>query len=399
MTQVVGEHLYKIFGNDPDRARSLIEQGKTRNEIQEETGQVAAVVDASISVEKGSIFMIMGLSGSGKSTLLRLINRLIEPTYGTVYIDGDDISKLSAKELRELRARRISMVFQRFALFPHRTVLENAAFGLEIQRRPEEEREKLAREALESVGLAGWENNFPEQLSGGMQQRVGLARALATQPEILLMDEPFSALDPLIRREMQEQLLELQSELGVTIIFVTHDLNEAMMLGDAIAVMRDGWIVQQGSALDILERPANDYVASFIADVDRSRVITVETVMEDSLVTASADDPAHQALEILEKGDTSAVYVTEERSDRVVGVVDREALTERPDGRSTTLSAAMIEDFPRVTRDTVIGEVFGMAAESPLPIAVVDDEGNVLGVVSREALLEAAKGVTAPNDS
>ncbi|MET7681726.1 glycine betaine/L-proline ABC transporter ATP-binding protein [Streptomyces sp. NPDC005423] len=282
------EHLHKVFGRRPDQAVERLRQGAQREELRAE-GTTAAVVDASFSVAPGEIFVVMGLSGSGKSTLLRMLNGLLEPTAGRVLFDGQDLTALTDRELRAVRARKISMVFQHFALFPHRNVRENAAYGLEVQGVPRAERERRADEALALCGLAGWEASWPDELSGGMQQRVGLARALATDADLLLMDESFSALDPLIRRDMQDQLLELQKSLRKTIVFITHDLNEAMRLGDRVAVMRDGRIVQTGTAEDILIRPADDYVSSFIQDVDRSRVLTASAVMDTDVRGDEAD--------------------------------------------------------------------------------------------------------------
>ncbi|MEU0201403.1 MULTISPECIES: glycine betaine/L-proline ABC transporter ATP-binding protein [unclassified Streptomyces] len=281
------ESLYKVFGRRPDQAVERLRNGAGREELRAE-GTTAAVIDASFTVEPGQIFVVMGLSGSGKSTLLRMLNGLLEPTAGHVRFDGQDLTTLTDRELRQVRSRKISMVFQHFALFPHRSVRENAAYGLEVQGVPRAERARRADEALALCGLAGWEKSWPDELSGGMQQRVGLARALATDADLLLMDESFSALDPLIRRDMQDQLLELQQKLKKTIVFITHDLNEAMRLGDRIAVMRDGRIVQNGTAQDILLRPENDYVASFTQDVDRSRVLTAGELMDTSV---TADDP------------------------------------------------------------------------------------------------------------
>lgn len=282
------EHLYKVFGRRPDQAVERLRQGADREELRAD-GTTAAVIDASFTVEPGEIFVVMGLSGSGKSTLLRMLNGLLEPTAGQVSFGGQDLTELGARGMREVRSKKISMVFQHFALFPHRSVRDNAAYGLEVQGVPRAERARRADEALALCGLAGWEKSWPDELSGGMQQRVGLARALATDAELLLMDESFSALDPLIRRDMQDQLLELQKTLKKTIVFITHDLNEAMRLGDRIAVMRDGRIVQLGTAQDILVRPANDYVASFTQDVDRSRVLTADAVMDRAVHGDEAD--------------------------------------------------------------------------------------------------------------
>ncbi|MGW5305166.1 quaternary amine ABC transporter ATP-binding protein [Streptomyces griseoluteus] len=286
--RIEAEHLYKVFGRRPDQAVARLEQGADREELRAE-GSTAAVVDASFAVAPGEIFVVMGLSGSGKSTLLRTLNGLLTPTAGRVRFDGRDLTALGDRELREVRTHKISMVFQHFALFPHRSVRDNAAYGLAVQGVPRAERERRADEALALCGLAGWEDSWPDELSGGMQQRVGLARALATDADLLLMDESFSALDPLIRRDMQDQLLELQKTLRKTIVFITHDLNEAMRLGDRIAVMRDGRIVQTGTAEDILLRPADDYVASFIQDVDRSRVLTASAVMDTDVRGDEAD--------------------------------------------------------------------------------------------------------------
>ncbi|MFF4648832.1 glycine betaine/L-proline ABC transporter ATP-binding protein [Streptomyces sp. NPDC001380] len=272
MSLLEADHLFKVFGKHPDDAVERLRSGAGREELRED-GATAAVVDACFEVGEGEIFVIMGLSGSGKSTLLRMLNGLAEPTAGRVLFDGQELTALNGRELRSVRSHRISMVFQHFALFPHRTVLENAGYGLEQQGVERGERDRRAAEALELVGLGEWQDSWPDELSGGMQQRVGLARALATDADLLLMDESFSALDPLIRREMQEQLLQLQQQLRKSIVFITHDLNEAMRLGDRIAVMRDGRIVQQGTPAEIVLSPADDYVAAFVEDVDRDRVL------------------------------------------------------------------------------------------------------------------------------
>ncbi|MHB9754848.1 quaternary amine ABC transporter ATP-binding protein [Streptomyces sp. BYX5S] len=333
MSRLEAEHLYKVFGRRPDEAVEKLRSGADREDLRAE-GTTAAVIDASFTVESGQIFVVMGLSGSGKSTLLRMLNGLLEPTAGHVRFDGQDLTALAPKELRQVRSHKISMVFQHFALFPHRSVMENAAYGLEVQGVARAEREERAVEALRLAGLEGWEKSFPDELSGGMQQRVGLARALATDADLLLMDESFSALDPLIRRDMQDQLLELQKTLKKTIVFITHDLNEAMRLGDNIAVMRDGRIVQIGSAEDILVTPANDYVASFTQDVDRSRVLSARAIMAEP----------------------EAGY---------------------------DLAAAPA----KVHQDAPIVDLFTPCSTSGIPVAVVDDEGALQGVVPRERLL------------
>ncbi|MFD8125162.1 glycine betaine/L-proline ABC transporter ATP-binding protein [Streptomyces albidoflavus] len=355
MSRLQAEHLYKVFGRRPDEAVQRLEKGVDRDELRAE-GTTAAVIDASFSVEPGQIFVVMGLSGSGKSTLLRMLNGLLEPTAGHVRFDGQDLTELAPAELRAVRSQKISMVFQHFALFPHRSVLENAGYGLEVQGVPRAERERRALEALELAGLAGWEKSWPDELSGGMQQRVGLARALATDADLLLMDESFSALDPLIRRDMQDQLLELQKRLKKTIVFITHDLNEAMRLGDRIAVMRDGRIVQIGTSEDILVTPANDYVASFTQDVDRSRVLTAGAIMADADTVTAAPAAAKSGEKSLGKA----------------------ARTERE----------ILDAAPAVVgADTPIIELFTPCATSTEPVAVTDAAGKLVGVVPRERLL------------
>ncbi|MFI1886597.1 glycine betaine/L-proline ABC transporter ATP-binding protein [Streptomyces jumonjinensis] len=344
MSRLQAEHLYKVFGRRPEEAIRRLEGGADREELRAD-GITAAVIDASFTVEPGQIFVVMGLSGSGKSTLLRMLNGLLGPTSGRVLFDGQDLTALSPAELRAVRSRKISMVFQHFALFPHRSVLENAAYGLEVQGVPRPERERRAAEALALAGLAGWEDSWPDELSGGMQQRVGLARALATDADLLLMDESFSALDPLIRRDMQDQLLQLQKTLKKTIVFITHDLNEAMRLGDRIAVMRDGRIVQLGTAEDILVTPATDYVASFTQDVDRTRVLTAGAIMAD--------------------------------------VQDA-----RGPGRTAASPEEILASAPaRVTADTPIAELFTPCSTSTAPVAVVDERGELIGVVPGSRLL------------
>ncbi|MFD4138439.1 glycine betaine/L-proline ABC transporter ATP-binding protein [Streptomyces sp. NPDC058572] len=360
VSRLQAEHLYKVFGRRPDEAVTRLEGGAGRDELRAD-GTTAAVIDASFTVEPGQIFVVMGLSGSGKSTLLRMLNGLLEPTAGRVLYDGRDLTALGARDLREVRSKRISMVFQHFALFPHRSVLENAGYGLEVQGVPREERARRAAEALELVGLAGWENSWPDELSGGMQQRVGLARALATDADLLLMDESFSALDPLIRRDMQDQLLHLQKRLKKTIVFITHDLNEAMRLGDSIAVMRDGRIVQLGTAEDILVTPADDYVASFTQDVDRSRVLTAGAIMADP----------------------ETVYGTRTDSGKVL----RSA--------ADVLAAAPAT----VTERTPVIELFTPCADSGHAVAVVDDEGELTGVVPRGRLLAVLGEPMSPADT
>jgi glycine betaine/proline transport system ATP-binding protein len=356
-------------------------------------GKTKAVIDASFDVKRGEIFVVMGLSGSGKSTLIRMLNGLLEPTSGTVTVAGTAISGLPAAKLREVRKRSVSMVFQHFALLPHRTVIDNVAYGLEIQGVAKAERLERADTIIRLVGLDGRQNSLPSQLSGGMQQRVGLGRALASDTDILLMDEAFSALDPLIRREMQEQLIELQSELGKTIIFITHDLNEAMFLGDRIAVMRDGRIVQIGTPEEILTDPANDYVAQFVQDVDRARVLTAASVMEParSVVTVTAGPRA--ALRTMRDLQSQATFVLG-RDRTFAGVVrDRDVLRQVKRGE-TDLRSILLDDATTVTSDVVISELVELSVGSDLPIAVLDDKKRLIGVIPRVTLLAALGNVS-----
>ncbi|MFC5928683.1 glycine betaine/L-proline ABC transporter ATP-binding protein [Cryobacterium melibiosiphilum] len=354
---------------------------------------VAAVIDASFEVKRGEIFVVMGLSGSGKSTLIRMLNGLWETTSGTVTVGGTDITGISAAELRDVRRQSISMVFQHFALLPHRTVIDNVAYGLEIQGMGRVERLARAQTIIDLVGLGGWADNLPSELSGGMQQRVGLGRALAADTDVLLMDEAFSALDPLIRREMQEQLIELQEALGKTIIFITHDLNEAMFLGDRIAVMRDGRIVQIGTPEEILTDPANDYVAQFVQDVDRARVLTATSVMEPvrSVVTKTAGPRA--ALRTMRDLQTSVVFVLN-RDRSFAGIVrDRDVLKMVKAG-DTDLRTIIRDDATTVSPDTALVDLVEPSVGSDLPIAVVDAKNRLLGVIPRVTLLAAIGNVT-----
>jgi len=279
MSKIKINNVYKIFGNTPAEVLPMVKEGSTKEEVLEKTGHTVGLDNVSLSIQEGETFVCMGLSGSGKSTLIRHLNRLIDPTDGDIIIDGSNIMELNEQELINFRKNELSMVFQRFGLFPHKTVIENVAYGLEIQGKPIEERKNIAMTQIESVGLQGFEDQYPNQLSGGMQQRVGLARALATNPQILLMDEAFSALDPLIRSDMQNQLLELQAKLKKTIVFITHDLDESLRLGDHIGILNGGRLVQAGTPEQIIMNPADDYVEAFVKDVNRAKVLRAKTVM------------------------------------------------------------------------------------------------------------------------
>ena len=282
MSKIEIKNVYKIFGDQPSKVLPMVKDGATKEEVLEKTGHTIGLDNVSLSIEEGETFVCMGLSGSGKSTLIRHINRLIDPTSGEVSVEGTNVMNLDQKQLIEFRRHKMSMVFQRFGLFPHKTVIQNVGYGLEMQGRPEEEIKKISMEKIESVGLTGFENQYPNQLSGGMQQRVGLARALATNPEILLMDEAFSALDPLIRSDMQKQLIDLQAELKKTIVFITHDLDESLRLGNHIAILNAGKLVQVGTPVDIVMNPADDYVAAFVKDVNRAKVLKAKVIMTNA---------------------------------------------------------------------------------------------------------------------
>lgn len=386
-SKIVIEHLYKIFGHEPNKAISLLQQGLGKEEILKKTGHTVAINDVSITIEEGEIFVIMGLSGSGKSTLVRCVNRLVEPTKGKIVIDGEDVLAMAPRELRELRRKKIGMVFQKFGLFPHRTVMGNVEYGLEIQGIPAAERKEKAAQALDIVGLLNWAGSYPASLSGGMQQRVGLARALANDPDILLMDEAFSALDPLIRKEMQDELLELHSRLRKTILFITHDLDEALKLGDRIAVMKDGEVVQVGTPEEILTNPANDYVRDFVQDVDRGKVLTARSIMIKPEVITSKDGPKVAMRKMKETGLSSVFVVDPHRT--LMGIVTADAILEQDNWEAKDLSSVLITDVPTTSPDTPVNELFPIAAETKIPISVVDEHHKLLGIIPRVAILAA----------
>lgn len=386
MTAITVKNAYKVFGRRADEALPKLQAGATAEEVKD--FGTAAVIDASFEVKKGEIFVVMGLSGSGKSTLIRMLNGLWTPTAGSVEIGGKDLTQISSADLRETRQKNISMVFQHFALLPHRTVLDNAAYGLEVQGMSQAERNERAREALAMVDMEGWDNHLPSQLSGGMQQRVGLARALAADTNILLMDEAFSALDPLIRREMQSQLIELQQKLGKTIVFITHDLNEAMRLGDRIAVMRSGRIVQIGTSEQILMEPANDYVARFISDVDQSRVLTASVIMEQPPQTLGARQGPRSAHRLLRQSQNSWLLVLN-RDRTPYGIVWEDDIAEAVKNGEDELPWREKHQMPIVQEDTPVADLFNLSAKHSNPIVVVDDQGRFSGVIPRVTLLAA----------
>lgn len=381
-------NLSKIFGSKPEKALLMLRDGKTKNEILEKTGQTVGLNNISFQVFKGEIFVLMGLSGCGKSTLLRCLNRLINPTVGSIVINGNDIVTMNEDEIRDFRRKQAGMIFQNFALLPHKTVLDNVAFGLEIQGMALEERYAKAAEALKMVGLAGYEQSMPDQLSGGMKQRVGLARALASDAEILLMDEAFSALDPLIRRDMQDELIELQERLSKTIIFVTHDLDEALKLGSRIALMKDGKIIQVGTSEEILMNPSNEYVERFVADVDMTKVLTAQDVMKkaDPIISCRSG-PRLAARLMKEYGISSLFVVTQHRL--LKGIVFIDDVVEAVKNDHTTLEEIVINDLTTIDLATPLADIIPIIADSKYPLPVLDQDGKLKGIIVRGSVLSA----------
>lgn len=386
--QIEVKKLSKIFGSKPERALQMLSEGQTKDEILEKTGLTVGLNDISFQVFKGEIFVLMGLSGCGKSTLLRCLNRLINPTAGSIVINGNDIVTMSEDEIRLFRRTQAGMIFQNFALLPHKNVLDNVAFGLEIQEMGLEERHTKAAEALKMVGLAGYEQSMPDQLSGGMKQRVGLARALASDAEILLMDEAFSALDPLIRRDMQDELIELQERLSKTIIFVTHDLDEALKLGTRIALMKDGKIIQVGTSEDILMNPSNDYVARFVADVDMTRVLTAQDVMKKADPVISCKSGPRLAARLMKEYGISTLFVVTQHR-LLKGVVLIDDVVEAVKNDHKTLEEIVINDLTRIDLLTPLADIMPIIAESKYPLPVIDQDGKLKGIIVRGSVLSA----------
>lgn len=384
MNKIHVKNLTKVFGSNPKEGVKRLYQGQTKEQILKETGMTVGVNNASFEVKPGEFFVLMGLSGSGKSTLIRLINCLIEPTSGEVLIDGQDITKMNKNDLMQTRRKKLSMVFQKFALFPHRNVLENVAYGLEVQGEEKGIREEKARKAIEDVGLKGYENSYPDQLSGGMQQRVGLARALANDSDILLMDEAFSALDPIIRKEMQDELLQLQSKLGKTILFITHDLDEALKLGDRIAIMKNGEIVQIGTADEILENPANEYVYNFVEDVDRSKVLMASNIMKKPDVITTWKDGPRVAMKKMEDAGLSSIFVVD-KDKNLKGILTIDAAI-KAYKENKWVEDVLESDFHTTAPTTPLSELIGLAAETKYPIAVVE-ENKLVGIIVRVSIL------------
>ena len=390
--KIVVQDLYKIFGNQPKKALALLGQGEEKDAIFEKTGMTVGVQGASFTVKEGEIFVVMGLSGSGKSTLVRMLNRLIEATSGRVLLDGEDVTTMDDDALRRMRRSKMSMVFQSFALMPHLTVVENVALGLEFEGIAKEERINRSLEALEQVGLSAWGESYPSELSGGMQQRVGLARSLAVNPDVLLMDEAFSALDPLIRTEMQDELLRLQEEHKRTVVFISHDLDEAMRIGDRIAIMEGGRVIQVGTPEEILQNPENEYVRAFFRGVDPTQILTAGDIVRNTQVTLIRH-PAHgprAALSRLVNQDRDYGYVLDARK-RFVGVVSTDSLKEVIDlpKDERDITDAFLDGAESVNASESMQEILPLITANPWPVPVVNDESRYLGVVSRNMFLKS----------
>lgn len=392
------KNLYKIFGENPERAFKLIEKGKSKEEIFAKTGLSVGVNNANLAIEEGEIFVIMGLSGSGKSTMVRLLNRLIKPTKGQVLIDGEDIASISDEALRSVRRKKISMVFQSFALMPHMNILENTAFGLELAGISQQERNEKAIDALRQVGLENWAASYPDELSGGMRQRVGIARALANNPDVLLMDEAFSALDPLIRTEMQDELIKLQDNTQRTIVFISHDLDEAMRIGDRIAIMQGGHVVQVGTPDEILKNPANDYVRTFFKGVDLSHVFSAKDIAKRRHATVIRKTPGfgpRSALKLLQDEDRDYAYVLEKGA-KYMGIVSIDSLKNAL-SHNLTLDSALLSEPTAISADTPLSELISLVAQSPCATPVIDEDQRFLGIITKGMLLQALDKET-PND-
>ena len=397
MSYIEIKNLYKIFGPRPQEALALLNKGVSKDSILKKTKHTIGLQNVSLSIERGETFVVMGLSGSGKSTLVRCLNRLIEPTTGEILVDGKDVLKFNKDELTNHRRRTMTMVFQRFGLLPHRTVLENIAFGLEITGVDQEERKVKAMKWLETVGLKGYASSYPKSLSGGMQQRVGLARALCNDPDILLMDEPFSALDPLIRREMQNELIDLEGTIQKTIIFITHDLDEALRLGDRIAILKDGLVVQVGTPEDILANPADAYVEDFTRDVNRIRVLTAGVAMVKPYAVVFGRSGPRVALDIMQKESHSSVFVVD-REGKLLGLITADQVIEAIRQKKNTLNELELHQVPTTLPETTLDELIPITATIKWPVAVISEQNVLLGILPRVAILSAIAGCELPEE-
>lgn len=385
MEKIEVHSLSKVFGHNPKRGIEMVKKGYSKDEILKKTGLTVGVNNVNFHIKSNEIFVIMGLSGSGKSTLLRCLNRLIQPTSGKVIVDGTDITSLDKNSLRELRKKKFGMVFQNFGLLPYKTVLENAEFGLEVQHVSDDEKLNRAKEALKKVGLEGWEEKYPDELSGGMQQRVGLARALAVDPDILLMDEPFSALDPLIKREMQDLLLDLYEEVNKTIVFITHDLDEALKLGDRIAIMKDGEIVQLGSPEEILINSKNEYVEEFVKNVNRSIILTASDIMIKPVALLYENDGLEMARYKMSRNNISSIFaVSGKRKYR--GIVHFKDVYNAIKNGENDISK-LIKETKIASPDDTINDLSSDIAESNVPLPIIDENNNLLGIIVKGTIL------------
>nr|WP_092074176.1 glycine betaine/L-proline ABC transporter ATP-binding protein [Dendrosporobacter quercicolus]NSL47698.1 glycine betaine/L-proline ABC transporter ATP-binding protein [Dendrosporobacter quercicolus DSM 1736]SDM80364.1 glycine betaine/proline transport system ATP-binding protein [Dendrosporobacter quercicolus] len=391
MAVITIKHLYKIFGPQPQTVWPFIEQGLSKAEIHAKTGHTVGINNVSLEVTQGEIFVVMGLSGSGKSTLIRCLNRLIEPSSGEILIEGENILTADNEKLLEIRRKKIAMVFQKFALFPHRNICANVEYGLEVQGVPAAERREKAHQAIELVGLKGYEESMPDELSGGMQQRVGLARALATDPDILLMDEAFSALDPLIRKEMQNELLELQAKMHKTIVFITHDLDEALKIGDRVAMMRDGQVIQVGTSEDILTQPADDYVRDFVQDVDRAKVLTAASIMKKPEPLVLPKDGPRVAVRRMKEENISSIYAVDANR-RFLGMIRIEAAMELVRSGKHDLSEIIIDDVPLALPETPILDLLPVAFNARSPIVVLNNDQVMIGIIGRASVISSIVG-------
>lgn len=379
------EHLTKMFGRRKSQAKEMQAKGRSRDDILKETGVTIAVDDVSFEAERGKTFSLIGLSGSGKSTVVRCLNLLWQPTEGSIFFNGENIADYSPQQLMEYRRKHISMVFQSFGLLSHRDVLDNVAYGLEIRGIDKKKRTDAAMRMIEMVNLKGWENKNVGELSGGMRQRVGIARALANDPDILLMDEPFSALDPLVRRDMQFEMLSIQEKLNKTIIFITHDINEAFKLGDQVAIMRDGRIVQTDTPENMTQNPADDYVRDFIDSADKAQIYYVKHFMQRPACLIRQQEGVALALKQMRSNDLSSAYVVDNRM-KFIGVITLDNAF-RVRAGELSFDDAIVRDVPATTRDTQIADLIPLASQARFPIVVLDEKGRLEGIISKAAIL------------
>jgi glycine betaine/proline transport system ATP-binding protein len=381
------ENLTKIFGQNPTSVLKSLQRGESKSDILKKTGNTVGIYDVNLEICKNEIFVIMGLSGSGKSTLLRCLNLLNKPTQGKIIVDGENIVEYNKKQLMEYRQNKVAMVFQHFGLLPHRTVLSNVEYGLEVKGVSKEKRREIAYDTLVSVGLENWADSMPGELSGGMQQRVGLARALATDPDILLMDEPFSALDPLIRGDIQLEMMDIQSKYQKTIVFITHDINEAFKLGDRVAVMNDGAIIQVGTPEEILNAPSNEYIEKFIKDIDRTKVLLARNVMYNPNALVSIKDGPMLAVRVMRENAISSVFVVD-NDRRLHGIVTIDDAIKAIEEKKQ-LKDILRHDYDTTGPDTSIQDLIPVAAAARFPIAVLDDNNRLLGIIVRVSVLSS----------